>query len=49
MTSITPVPASAEGPSDERVRCRQCDFRWYGEIAAHGLSVLGSCPRCGGD
>ena len=31
-----------------RVRCEDCDFAWYGATAAHGLSVVGSCPRCGG-
>jgi hypothetical protein len=32
-----------------RVRCRDCDFAWYGATAAHGLRVVGSCPRCTGD
>jgi hypothetical protein len=31
-----------------RVRCEDCDFAWYGATAAHGLRVVGSCPRCGG-
>ena len=31
-----------------RVRCESCDFAWYGATAAHGLSVVGTCPRCGG-
>ena len=31
-----------------RVRCGTCEFKWFGTIAAHGLSVLGSCPLCGG-
>jgi hypothetical protein len=32
---------------DARVRCEGCDFAWYGADSAHGLSVLGRCPRCG--
>jgi hypothetical protein len=31
-----------------RVRCEGCDFAWFGVTAAHGLRVIGSCPRCGG-
>lgn len=31
-----------------RVRCEACGFQWFGAIAAHGLSVLGQCPRCRG-
>jgi hypothetical protein len=31
-----------------RVQCDACDAKWFGEIAAHGLSVLGRCPRCDG-
>jgi hypothetical protein len=31
-----------------RVQCHACDSKWFGEIAAHGLSVLGRCPRCDG-
>ena len=55
MTSLAPVPDTPETPetpgadSAERVRCSGCDFRWYGAIAAHGLSVLGRCPKCGGE
>jgi hypothetical protein len=30
-----------------RVRCDGCDFAWYGADSAHGLSVIGRCPRCG--
>jgi len=30
------------------VRCEACEFAWYGEGAAHGLSILGHCSRCGG-
>ncbi|HEX4107991.1 MAG TPA: hypothetical protein VHX88_07640 [Solirubrobacteraceae bacterium] len=40
-------PLAPEGR--ERVRCGGCGFRWFGVIAAHGLSVLGACPRCGGE
>jgi hypothetical protein len=29
------------------VRCDGCDFAWYGADSAHGLSVIGRCPRCG--
>jgi hypothetical protein len=32
-----------------RVRCQQCEFAWYGRATAHGLAVLGHCPRCGGE
>jgi hypothetical protein len=32
-----------------RVRCRDCDFAWYGATVAHGLRVVGSCTRCGGE
>jgi hypothetical protein len=35
--------------SNPRVRCHDCDFAWYGATAAHGLRVMGSCPRCAGD
>jgi hypothetical protein len=34
--------------SDPRVRCRDCEFAWYGATAAHGLRLVGSCPRCSG-
>lgn len=32
-----------------RVRCRGCDFAWYGEASAHGLRIVGGCTRCGGE
>jgi hypothetical protein len=32
---------------EARVRCDGCDFAWYGADSAHGLSVIGRCPRCG--
>ena len=35
--------------SDPRVRCRDCDFAWYGATAAHGLRLVGSCTRCSGE
>jgi hypothetical protein len=31
-----------------RVRCGGCAFEWFGETAAHGLRIVGSCPKCGG-
>jgi hypothetical protein len=31
-----------------RVRCDGCSFEWFGRITAHGLRVVGTCPRCGG-
>jgi hypothetical protein len=34
------------GPA--RVVCGDCQFVWYGLTAAHGLSIIGRCPRCGG-
>jgi hypothetical protein len=37
------------GPEQSLVCCRQCGFQWFGPTAAHGLSVLGSCSRCGGE
>jgi len=30
------------------VSCTGCGFAWYGHTAAHGLSVIGCCPRCRG-
>jgi hypothetical protein len=41
-------PEVSEANRPARVRCQGCEFLWYGTIAAHGLSVIGSCPRCGG-
>jgi hypothetical protein len=35
-------------PSQPLVNCIACEFAWYGRTAAHGLSVIGHCPRCGG-
>jgi len=32
-----------------QVRCRACDFEWYGATAADGLRIVGSCTRCGGE
>lgn len=31
-----------------RVRCSECAFEWFGSTSAHGLRIVGSCPRCGG-
>lgn len=31
------------------VECRACEKRWYSDAMAHGLALLGSCPRCGGE
>jgi hypothetical protein len=31
-----------------RVRCGGCAFEWFGPTAAHGLRIVGACPRCGG-
>ena len=28
--------------------CEDCGREWHGATAAHGLSVLGHCPRCNG-
>jgi hypothetical protein len=36
-------------PSTPRVRCSDCEFAWYGATAAHGLRLVGSCPRCSGE
>jgi hypothetical protein len=35
--------------STPRVRCRDCDFAWYGATAAHGLRLIGTCSRCDGE
>ena len=32
-----------------RVICGECHFAWYGPTAAHGLRLMGSCPRCDGE
>jgi transcription initiation factor IIE alpha subunit len=32
-----------------RVRCGSCHHAWYGPTTAHGLRLLGECPRCGGE
>jgi hypothetical protein len=32
-----------------RVRCRECEYAWFGRSAAHGLAILGHCPRCQGE
>ncbi len=31
-----------------RVSCDACEFQWFGETVAHGLGILGRCPRCSG-
>ncbi len=31
------------------VSCMGCGFAWYGRTSAHGLSVIGRCPRCAGE
>jgi len=31
-----------------RVRCGGCAFEWFGPTSAHGLRIVGACPRCGG-
>jgi hypothetical protein len=31
-----------------RVICTHCEFAWFGEMAAHALQTVGSCPRCRG-
>ncbi|HEX2016423.1 MAG TPA: hypothetical protein VGN69_06990 [Solirubrobacteraceae bacterium] len=28
--------------------CGDCGYTWFGLTAAHGLSIIGRCPRCGG-
>jgi hypothetical protein len=30
------------------VRCGGCAFEWFGATSAHGLRIVGTCPRCGG-
>jgi hypothetical protein len=34
---------------EPRVRCLDCEFAWHSSSMAHGLALLGSCPRCGGE
>jgi hypothetical protein len=29
-----------------RVRCDGCHHEWFSPTSAHGLRVLGRCPRC---
>jgi hypothetical protein len=31
-----------------RVRCGGCAFEWFSSTSAHGLHIVGTCPRCGG-
>ena len=31
------------------VSCTACGFAWYGQTAAHGLTVVGRCTRCSGE
>lgn len=31
-----------------RVRCDGCAFEWFSRTSAHGLRIVGTCPRCGG-
>jgi hypothetical protein len=40
-------PASNTG-AEPLVNCTDCGFAWFGATAAHGLSVMGFCPRCAG-
>jgi hypothetical protein len=35
-------------PRSPRVRCDGCAFEWFGTTSAHGLRIVGACPRCGG-
>jgi hypothetical protein len=37
------------GGRTPRVSCATCAHGWFGTTAAHGLAVLGHCPRCGGE
>ena len=29
--------------------CTACSFAWHSATMAHGLRIIGSCPRCGGE
>ena len=31
-----------------RVTCDACAYAWYGATVAHGLRIVGHCPRCSG-
>lgn len=35
-------------PPSPRVTCDACAYAWYGETVAHGLRIVGRCPRCDG-
>jgi hypothetical protein len=32
-----------------QVTCTECGFEWFGDTAAHALSMVGSCTRCRGE
>jgi hypothetical protein len=36
-------------PPSPRVRCGGCAFEWFGATSAHGLRIVGACPRCNGE
>ncbi len=44
----TEPSALDETAAQPLVSCTECGFAWYGRTAAHGLSVIGRCPRCRG-
>jgi hypothetical protein len=44
----TEPPVLDEAAAQPLVSCTACGFAWYGRTAAHGLSVIGRCPRCRG-
>ncbi len=44
-----PHTALDQSHTQPLVTCVGCGFAWYGRTAAHGLSVIGHCSRCGGD
>ena len=49
MPAPTPMSSARLLGSPARVLCDGCGFLWYGATAAHGLSIIGHCPRCGGN
>ncbi len=44
----TQPPVIDDTEAQPLVHCTDCGFAWYGRTAAHGLSVIGRCSRCGG-
>lgn len=48
MDMARQLPVAQDTEAQPLVNCEDCGFAWYGRTAAHGLSVVGRCTRCGG-